>query len=32
MIGIDGGWGLGKLNLVKFIFNEFNVGISDKKK
>lgn len=32
MIGIDGGWGSGKSNLVKLISNELNAGISDKKK
>lgn len=32
MIGIDGGWGSGKSNLVRLISKELNGEISDKKK
>ncbi len=32
MIGIDGGWGAGKSNLVKLISKELNEGVCDKKK
>lgn len=32
MIGIDGGWGSGKSNLVRLISKELNGGIGDKKK
>lgn len=32
MIGIDGGWGSGKSNLVKLISKELNQNVSDKRK